>query len=1159
MANKPPGGFAEDGALATKGPPGGFADGPPGGFQEDDSITPDEIIQPIEAGAKEVAKTLGEDFSFVATLGLSQHPKLEGGRVELGPTMKRVATAIETPMRLYRGALVGAEKKSAGASTSESFERAKAAVSPFYEPKTGEKGADFIASALDPAFLAFGGSAAKVGLTSLKAGAAEGAKIAAVFSALHSAQKKDLGPEDAANIAMATGFGAVIGLVAQAAINKYVSNRLAKSIQPPDVPPGGGSGGGTPDYVPSEAARNARKSGVGLPDDSEAYRRSLESKDILNRQEAPFTPEAKTNISQMKDFRQQQLEKIRQAPQSLGLLRGKEEEVARSQADMGLAENRIKYGVVPGKDTPEIRTAREVGLERANENPTWAKPPKVTEFRSEKAALEHTMAPGKGGRPPEIIGIRSSGIPLRDAQTVAQHLDDPAKPVEMDIPDIDTFLADFPEHGVIDPMVTDIQRASMRKASGLKPGIKLERPASDTGVAKPWQVKYQVAPAVDKAITATEKRIAAETATSPIAVESGLPAQTLESSTLLPYSRDILSVNSGNVAGSSNYLSMVMSRATRSFGAALRKSGGPIGDEFANRIQLYEDIPRVRLGDFMGGFNKMVARIKRRDWDKAAMALADGLEGKPNDYKLPEGMIDYARLKLHQIAEEGESLGLRILRADGKEVPFAERSNYFPRFLKEEVTDALLSGGEKASVQSKKIAEKMVKEGKAPNFEVATENVRQWISRMRTRRYGNLERAREIDLPDEFYDRNSFRVLTDYFEGAYKRLEEVRQFGRRDEVAQKLWGMMREQGSDWQLAQKGFERLVGIELQDEITKKTINGARSLISSSLIQFPSTVLQTGQFLTPITHTTGRGVGAFIDAFYRGGKNFAKALTSAGKAEAEKSGQIFEGAVSQYITELYGESGGAIGKLAAFSSKASGFGPLDSFLRTYSSLMGKEWIGERLVPRIVKNVGDNYAKRELLALGLNPEAISKAGGLTSMELDVASKRFSDLVQGSPRLDTLPLWASSPGGKLLTQFKTFAFVLTKENVSMVQNAVATGNVPKLAMIFGATPSFGYLIQKIREKVWDAKPMKFTGNEETDAYLNAMANATTLSLLFDLGYATKKGGYAIQQMFTPPVVSVGAKTIGDMSLLLQGNKKAAGRLLGRVPVVGRTLQTAIQ
>lgn len=739
---------------------------------------------------------------------------------------------------------------------------------------------------------------------------------------------------------------------------------------------------------------------------------------------------------------------------------------------------------------------------------------------------------------PKIEGINNKVNPGESLLQYAKR-----KKLNADVPEFPQIEKNVAPADRYNPAVSELVDESRRQYSGVSPKLDVTKDM-ETGQTT---FKLKKDPELGKRVV-TEAEHASNTTTKNSAAvkEMGIDPRIVDSSSVLPGSETVPNLKEGVVAGHSSWLQSAWNRIGVAAEDAVSRMGD-FGKEMANGIRTSRDVPQVRYGEFSAGFDNFLKGTSKKQAKEISIALSDALEGRTPKNKLPEGMLEFVQQKLKVIAEEAEAIGLKVRNTSGEVLPFASRDNYFPRVLRQEIFDGLISGDDKVM---REIAQNMVNNKQQPNFNVAFERVKYMRNKMMTNKYGHLERAREVELSPEFYDRNSLRVIPEYINSALHRIEEVRHFGVDGEKALEMLSGMQQQGHDAKLARTIFERFTRIEPRDSVYLRGAQGLRNVTAGMLIQAQSTALQLGQSMMP----------AYEAGVFNAIKGFAKSFTELGAAEAKKAGQVFNIAAEEYMKEAYGSGSYGFGhKFVDGVMKMTGFTRMDHFLRKYSALTAKEYIPS-LVNKLIKNPGSTKATVELQHLGFDTGKILRNKGISVEELNVGAKRFADMTQGAPDNTRLPEFWTTPHGKLFGQFKNFSYIIGKQNASMIKRALQTGNVVRLGEMAVGLPMTGYVISELRKAMVGESNYEITGNEEVDQVIQVLANATAFGPSMDLMFQALQGPDRLKNFLLPISVSNAAEIVGSAgkSVKEADSEYLVKTLLKKTPVVGKILANQV-
>jgi hypothetical protein len=252
-----------------------------------------------------------------------------------------------------------------------------------------------------------------------------------------------------------------------------------------------------------------------------------------------------------------------------------------------------------------------------------------------------------------------------------------------------------------------------------------------------------------------------------------------------------------------------------------------------------------------------------------------------------------------------------------------------------------------------------------------------------------------------------------------------------------------------------------------------------------------------------------------------------------------------------------------------KATGFSATEKMNRTIAANAGRSY-GTRLFKQLVKNPNNKRARRILEELGVNVDSAIKNKTLSDDDVLMMAKKFTDMTQFRSRPQDLPLFASSPGGKVFFQFKSYIYgqtrLLNKTVVEEMKNLSfgrATRNLLILATVF---PLAGEVIADIRSLI--------SGRERESKgltrYLEDIAQVGAMGILLDTLNAGKYGRGA--EFLAGPSVSDAGELIEAVGQITADQpktdrgmtpKEKTTRALGkfvtrRIPIIGNRVTEAV-
>ena len=535
------------------------------------------------------------------------------------------------------------------------------------------------------------------------------------------------------------------------------------------------------------------------------------------------------------------------------------------------------------------------------------------------------------------------------------------------------------------------------------------------------------------------------------------------------------------------------------------------------------------------------------------MRFADIAEGKlaADTPRLQKAINTWNTIR-SDIASKASDAGLKIKTSEGRMVDFAPKENYFPRFVPEDII---------SNAKARKTAlTKMVQSGWADNIAQAESKFNQYVLSKIKRRYGNLERAREVDFP--IYEKDPAKVLLDYVDSAYHRVAEAKLFGPGDEKAYRLANEIGLKGGDGNLARSMLDRVFGKEDFGPFSKKlssTLTGYQTVTKLGV----GAVTNIGQSISTSAYTSPvRMAQAMGDAL---GKNREEA-----RYFTKLTGEILNSSKRDFVGSF-----GAEGKIPSKFLQAVKFTASEEFNRTVAANAGKremEYLGNKLLT----NPNDASVIRNIKKFGVNPQVILDRGKVAEEDLIRAAKNVIDSTQFKTQPFDLPYSWSSPTGKVLTQFKSFAYKQTKFMTSLAKSVAQEAVKGNFKPFINALFTFGVLAPTAGEILGDIKAVlknKKREDKGLERYINNVFFTASLGLLEDVGtLATGKYGASgtIGAIGGPTASDVykgitagqsllrDRKTMTGMEEIGARVKPAASMLLKAIPVVGPAIESAV-
>lgn len=658
----------------------------------------------------------------------------------------------------------------------------------------------------------------------------------------------------------------------------------------------------------------------------------------------------------------------------------------------------------------------------------------------------------------------------------------------------------------------------------------------------PRDVLKQVAKdSVEKVLPQSSKSaehlaIDAETAGSQAPRALGVPSAMVDSSSKLKGTETAPALKPEIIPGTRAWSTQIWQRLVTPAAKAIAAQG-PSGQSLAADIIKVRDVPSVRYGmEFGAGFEELYNQLPKKFVEQVGNEIQMSLENKSFESDLPSD-VKIIRSKLAEEAKNGlkrisdwaqianDGKPIKIHRTNGDVVDWAPRGDYYPRWVKTDILEDIVRGQEG---RMKQLAQHLLDSRQAPNSQAAMEQVRNFRKGLLDRKFGHIERSREMDLPPMFYETNAFKVIPQYMKTAYQRLSEVETFGLNDHKAIGKIMNIAHEGGDEDLAIRSYRRITGRDPVDAVAKGMFSALRNWATGSMIQFQTTLYHLPRTLYPALEA------GFLKSF----KGLWNAIGESGDLEATRMGVNLSRGMSEFLQEEYGGGKGVSGKFAQKMLTLEGIKPLDRFDRKYSAIVGKDYIENDLVKTLLKKPGNSRAREGLQSLGIDTDKILANKKIDPLDLNVGAKRFSDRWQGAPDPTRLPMWATTnPIVHSAFQFKNFIYVISREMGGSIARAARTGDMATLAR-FGSLPMAGGVVYGIRHEM-GLHDTKYVDDPKLNQALNVLRDSAPLPIGVDVVFKILQGRRGVNDMMTSMFPSINAPLdlLGDVGETIKKGK----------------------
>ena len=373
--------------------------------------------------------------------------------------------------------------------------------------------------------------------------------------------------------------------------------------------------------------------------------------------------------------------------------------------------------------------------------------------------------------------------------------------------------------------------------------------------------------------------------------------------------------------------------------------------------------------------------------------------------------------------------------------------NYFPRIYKD------LNNNKNINM----IANRLVNEGKAKNFDQAIKMIRQ-AQNDYTRPYGNLERNRLKDFGN--YEKNHEALLS-YLNRSMDRITKAEQFGAKNEKLNNLVGNVAREGYDVGPSSQ-FTRALDVSLQN--IDKSTPGHK--VADTVKKFNAatqlSLAGVSNATQPVNTLTIAGIGKTLKGLSRYGVGYvSQKLNLNTKSRNALERAVNEGTVLEHsINDISQQITGSKGKIAS-NVISPLFRSVERFNRTHSAIVA-EMYGNGLAKKAAK--GSKRAERLLREqLGVKGKIGDK---LSPLQITQATHGLDKAAQFHVDPKDIPGWADSPLGKIVFQFSQYPYKQTSFLYNHVLREATKGNVAPLLRFLAVAPAIGYGSSEVRRKI---------------------------------------------------------------------------------------------
>ncbi len=495
------------------------------------------------------------------------------------------------------------------------------------------------------------------------------------------------------------------------------------------------------------------------------------------------------------------------------------------------------------------------------------------------------------------------------------------------------------------------------------------------------------------------------------------------------------------------------------------------------------------------------------------------------------------------LVTEGDEIGLQVRdRTTGKKHSIGEAFIHFPHIPKD------------IKKLRKAIPELVELQMKRKNLTRQQANVlvNSFVKNFSTNRYAGLEQSRSLfiqgfDELEKFgYEVNPLIAIEDFINGASRRIVEARNLGIEDEIVARLIADIRTSGYDSGLAQELWNRYTG-DRGLAVTEKAFSQAIRTFQVVAKLPLAGIINATQIVNPVTEF---GVKHTAIGF----KNyFFKRVES---REAAFMAGVVDDVVSRAV-----EMAGGTSEIATKFLRNVGFTGVEKFNRIVTVGASQSW-AESSLRKLQKNFNNPKLQRHFKQMGVDTLKAVKRGRWTQEELNIIGQAAVNSTQFRYSVLDLPLFWSSPQGKITTQFKSFVWQQGSFIKRVIIDEMRHGNMHPLITYLLASQIAGEGVKDFRSV------LKGDFDFRTDMGLLERLIDNQFSVggfglageLFDRFYLIAKGNFFVStaELIAGPTAGDIAESVDSLAKAFAGSEKSLVKFLGReasllslIPVLG--------
>lgn len=489
--------------------------------------------------------------------------------------------------------------------------------------------------------------------------------------------------------------------------------------------------------------------------------------------------------------------------------------------------------------------------------------------------------------------------------------------------------------------------------------------------------------------------------------------------------------------------------------------------------------------------------------------------------------------------EARKVLNATYSRAKAAGVPVTGyKKNYFPQILNPK---ALKEGTNAFDKQ----VQHLISTKQAKNEAEAVGLLRKYRDSRKVGPYGNLTKSRSLDLTG--YAENN-AALHQYLERANATIAHTKVMGKDDAKLNKIFNDIRKNNPDaYDAVDKAYKQA------SRITRGSDTG--EAVSRAITDFQGA---TKLGLSSIGNVTQKVNNAIVGGIGRQAKAMITKRTKANKDFVDQTGVTDEQVAHE---ALFGEQGiqdrkfkvpGTNKEVNLRSVTAPFFEKVEKGNRAEGAIVGRDQANS-LAKKAAK--GDQNAIIQLRRdFGIEKKNFSR--GLTKQEQIRAARKFVERTQFRTQAQDLPGWASTPTGRVISQFRRYPYKQAQFLKREVFDPAKRGNLAPAVRLAAVGVPVGIGSQAAVGAIRGATGFNQSPGEIA---LDLVNDATGSSIVTSLAQGLYPNSQDANAYVSKVVKTLGGPSVGDATKAvsagfdaLKGNPKNAGRFaLTHVPVVG--------